>query len=229
MISLSFRASRRSVLGAGAALLAMRLHARADEPPAILVVGDSQAQGLAGGLQRLFRRGRAWRVIDRTKISTGLLPRSTYDWPTQVHALVAADHADVAVAMFGANDRPPQGAKEAQLAAFEQTYGAHVAEIARTLKSACRVVIWVGHPIVRDEAYQADMKVLNAIYEKQATEAGAIFLPLWERFSKDGQYDAFGPGEDGETTRLRADDGVHLSPAGYTAAAKLVMEKVAAA
>ena len=227
MISLSFTASRRSFLGAGAALMATR--ARADEPPAILVVGDSQAQGLAGGLQRLFRRGRAWRVIDRSKISTGLLPRSSYDWPVQVHALVAADRADVAVAMFGANDRPPVGARDSQLAAFEQTYGAHVAEIARTLNAACRVVVWVGHPIVRDEAYQEDMKLLNAIYERQATEAGALFVSLWDRFAKDGQYDAFGPGEDGETTRLRADDGVHLSPAGYTAAAKLVMEKVAAA
>jgi hypothetical protein len=117
----------------------------------------------------------------------------------------------------------------AMLRVFQATYGGRVRDIVETLVAARMSVIWVGHPIVRDEAYQADMKVLNAIYEKQATEAGAIFLPLWERFSKDGQYDAFGPGEDGETTRLRADDGVHLSPAGYTAAAKLVMEKVAAA
>lgn len=231
-------ATRRSVLRVSATLAAARASgAFADEAakgpvkaqPAILVVGDSQAQGLAGGLQRLFRRDRAYRVLDRSKIATGLL-HGAYDWPAEVHALAAAEHADIGVAMFGANDRPSLSAHAradpALLAGFQQSYGAKVADIARTLKAACPVVVWVGHPIVRDAGYQEDMKILNAIYEKQATEAGALFLPLWDRFlNADGQYDAFGPGEDGETTRLRADDGVHFTPPGYSVVAKLVMEK----
>ena len=47
--------------------------ARAAEPLSrILVVGDSQAQGLAAGLQRQFRGDGSWRVIDRSRIATGL-------------------------------------------------------------------------------------------------------------------------------------------------------------
>jgi hypothetical protein len=233
MKSLPFLATRRSLLRAGAGLAAAPVAALADEAPGILVVGDSQAQGLAGGLQRLFRRKREYRVIDRSKIATGLLPRSSYDWPVQIHSITAAEHAEIGVAMFGANDRPALSARaradEALLGAFQQSYGAHVGEVARALKAACRVVVWVGHPVVRDAAYQEDMKILNAIYEKQATDAGALFLSLADKFvDADGQYDAFGPGEDGAVTRLRADDGVHLTPSGYSVLAKLVMEKAAA-
>ena len=47
----------------------------ADSVDRILVVGDSQAQGLAGGLQRQLRRDRSWRVIDRSRIATGLCSR----------------------------------------------------------------------------------------------------------------------------------------------------------
>ncbi len=73
--------SRRTVLAALAGVLAVPQQARADEPQRIAVFGDSQAQGLAGGLQRMFRSDKTHRVLDRSKISTGLINTSLYDWP----------------------------------------------------------------------------------------------------------------------------------------------------
>ena len=42
------------------------------EAPAVLVVGDSQAQGVAGALIRRYLRSKDFHVIDKSKIGTGL-------------------------------------------------------------------------------------------------------------------------------------------------------------
>jgi hypothetical protein len=177
-----------------AATLSTAAPARAQpEPQRILVFGDSQAQGLAGGIQRQFRGDRD---------------------------IADSDHADVAVALFGANDRPPvriNGQVDATLfQRFAETYGNRVAEIARDFKDAGVPLIWVGHPIVRDPAYAEDMASLNAIFAERAQAADAVFVSTWDTFKgRDGGFDAFGRGADGQTARLRADDGIHMTPAGY--------------
>ncbi len=189
--------TRRAALSAAlaiAATLSTAAPARAQpEPQRILVFGDSQAQGLAGGIQRQFRGDRD---------------------------IADSDHADVAVALFGANDRPPvriNGQVDATLfQRFAETYGNRVAEIARDFKDAGVPLIWVGHPIVRDPAYAEDMASLNAIFAERAQAADAVFVSTWDTFKgRDGGFDAFGRGADGQTARLRADDGIHMTPAGY--------------
>ena len=54
-----------------------------DTPQRIMIFGDSQAQGLVGGALRLYRSDRGRKVLDKSKISTGLMPRANYDWPEQ--------------------------------------------------------------------------------------------------------------------------------------------------
>jgi hypothetical protein len=223
MTSRPFLATRRSALSAalaGLAALGLPMAAQAqDDQQRILVFGDSQAQGLAGGVQRLFRGDRERRVLDRSKISTGLA-RLTYDWPTQARTIADSDHANIAVALFGANDRPPVrigGQIDAGLLdRFSETYGSRVSEIAQDFSRANVPLIWVGHPIVRDAAYAEDMACLNAIFAARATAANAIFVSTWDTFKgPDGAFSAYGRGVDGQTTRLRADDGIHMTPAGY--------------
>ena len=215
---------RRAFLRATASLsvwVSMIPPVRADgEPARLLVIGDSQAQGLAGGVQRLLRRDRSIRVLDRTKIGTGLVSPRAYDWTAAVRTLAASEHADVALVMFGANDRPPVHGGDGTVIpglslAFTQSYGARVREIVQTLREAGIPVIWVGHPTVRDPRYADDMAMLNRIFADAATTAGADYVPIWDLFASDGKYQPYGKGVDGETTRLRADDGVHLTPAGY--------------
>ena len=226
--------TRRRLICAVAALALLPMlasGARAEVPPTlarrILVIGDSQAQGLAGGLMRRYRRDRDIRIIDRSKIATGLIPRANYDWPTAIKAIAEKDHADVAVVMFGANDRPPvrrHGMLDPKLVeAFTDSYGAKVTEIVDALRAAHMPVVWVGHPIVRDPDFASDMSMIDGIYEKYATDAGATYVSTWNLFAApDGSYSAYGPGLDGVTTRLRADDGVHLTPAGYDVLARML-------
>ena len=88
-------------------------------------------------------------------------------------------------------------------------------------------MVWVGHPQVRDPVFNADMAMLNGIFAQNAPKAGAEFVPVWTVFAgADGAYDAYGKGTDGETTRLRADDGVHLTRGGYDVLARYLQGRV---
>ena len=192
------------------------------KPPApdILVVGDSQAQGVAGALQRRYLRSKDFHVIDKSKIGTGLTSRSTYDWDAVIAELATTEHAPVAIVMFGANDRPPvriKGVVDPGLSEkFSKSYGARVEKIVKSLRDAKIDVVWLGDPVVKDADYTADMQMLNQVMEPVAEKEGAQWVSLWDLgVDPDGSYNAFGKALDGQTKRLRADDGVHFTPTGY--------------
>lgn len=224
---------RRDLLIGCALLLPVSRIARATEAMTrVLVVGDSQAQGLAGGLQRQFRGDASCRVIDRSRIATGLCSPARFDWPAAAAGIGEAERGAIAIVMFGANDRPPvrvHGQIDDKLAAaFTASYGAHVRTIAEGLRRSCMAVIWVGHPIVRDPAYAEDMALLNRLYARQSIAAGADWFPSWPLFiDADGNYAPYGKGPDGQTTRLRADDGVHFTGAGYDVLARALLPVIA--
>ena len=221
MRDLRLDVGRRAALALLAVVLAPSIPGAAEEAAErILVFGDSQAQGLAGGVLRLYRADRSRRVLDRSKISTGLTPRSSTDWPAQAKVLAAGERADVAVAMFGANDRPTVrrgGVIDPGLVdRFRDMYAPRVGAVAASFRQARVPLVWVGHPIVKDSAYTEDMALLNSIFAERAVAEGAVFLPTWDVFKgADGNFAPYGIGIDGERTRVRADDGVHMTPAGY--------------
>jgi uncharacterized protein len=67
------------------------------------------------------------------------------------------------------------------------------------------------------------MGYINKLYEAEAPRFGAQFLPLWEAVADDqGGYTAYGKDRDGVTERLRADDGIHFTAAGY----ELIAQKI---
>ncbi|MGI4950273.1 MAG: SGNH/GDSL hydrolase family protein [Janthinobacterium lividum] len=195
-----------------------------------LVFGDSQAQGLAAGFQRFYRADKEQRILDRSKISTGLA-RPSFDWPAQARLLATTEHADVAIALFGANDRPNVRANghvdENLLRRFTDGYAARVTEIMQAFRQSGTPLVWVGHPIVRDPAYAEDIALLNDIFADCAATEGATFVPTSDAFKgPDGAYTPYGRGLDGQTVRLRADDGVHMTPAGYDVLTALLLPEI---
>jgi hypothetical protein len=227
--------TRRKTLSALLAFASIALlppgAAAGEDQERILVFGDSQAQGLAGGLQRAYRDNHDYRVLDRSKISTGLVSRATYDWQIQARNIAANERFNVAFAMFGANDRPPvriEGKINPDLLrSFTEIYGARVAEIAQNFHQAGIPLIWVGHPIVRDADYAEDMSILNAIYLSRAVANGASYVSMWDAFKgPDGAFAPFGDGMDGQPTRLRASDGIHMTGAGYDVMAGMLLQVV---
>ncbi len=205
-------------------------------PPAeVVVFGDSQAQGLAAGLQRALRRLHGWKVENRTKPGTAISQSNTYDWPGAIAAYKPDEHVTTAVLMFGGNDRLPirQASGEVipfRSRAWNEEYRARVAAILRSLNADKLRIIWVSDPICRDETYSVDMDYLNGVYRDVIATTGATFLDIWTAIADpSGKYAAYGPGLDGTTQRLRLDDGIHFTPGGYDILAAKVIQAVTAA
>ena len=84
-------------------------------------------------------------------------------------------------------------------------------------------MIWCGNPIARSATYSADMSYITQIYAEAAARFGAQFVPLWTAIADDqGNYAAYGKDRAGTTQRLRGDDGIHFTSAGY----ELIAEKI---
>jgi len=202
----------------------------ADEPTSvatIVVFGDSQAAGLARGLQRVLINDARYRVLNRTHPGASFA-HAENEWLTPIQRFVETEKADVAIVMFGGNDRiDMREASDRYLRfgtdAWRDVYTERVERVLKILVGAVLNVTWCGNPVARSAKYSTDMEYINRIYEAQAARFGAQFLPLWSTVvDEQGGYTAYGKDRDGVTERLRADDGIHFTAAGY----ELIAQKI---
>jgi hypothetical protein len=203
---------------------------RADDAPeqqrAIIVFGDSQAAGLARGLQRVLVEDPHYRVINRTHAGASLT-HGENEWLAPIERFTSHEKADIAVVMLGANDRLDlrEGGTYLHFGNddWQQAYAARVDKILDLLTQAKMRVIWCGNPIARSADYSDDMSFINEILAAEAARYGAQFFPLWGAVAdEEGHYTAYGKDRDGVTTRMRADDGIHFTAAGY----EVIAEKI---
>ncbi len=204
--------------------------ARADDDPSIkrvVVFGDSQAQGVAGGLQRVLIDDPRYKVVNRTHPGAALV-HSDSEWMAPIQSFIDKDKAKVAVVMFGANDRLDLRSEEGKYVRFRtddwrEAYTKRVDRILTALSGARLKIVWCGNPIARSAQYSADMSYINDIYAGEVAHFGGEFLPLWTVIADNqGQFIAYGPDRSGVTERLRNDDGIHFTAAGY----ELIAERV---
>ncbi|WP_426954984.1 GDSL-type esterase/lipase family protein [Muricoccus radiodurans] len=221
-------APRRAVLATLGALLAGRASAE-DEAPVLAIYGDSQAQGLSASL-RGPTRGR-YRLLNRTKPATGVA-QAAYDWVQALRDSVAADRPAVAIMMFGANDRVPARLPDGRNLPFRGEpwlayYRERIAAMVRVLSEAGVLIVWCGNPLSREQGYARDMAYLNDLFRQALPEQGAVWVDLWNVASDaNGAYQSHGAGVDGRVQRLRNDDGIHFTTAGYDLVARRVMQSV---
>lgn len=209
--------------------LFLSLPVRAEEPAApqtIVVFGDSQAAGLARGLQRVLIEDQRYHVVNRTHAGAALV-HSESEWLAPVERFTTSEKADIAVVMLGANDRLDMRGEHGYLRFrgddWRDAYAARVDKILTLLSGAGMRIIWCGNPIARSATYTDDMSYINDIYAQEAAKFGAQFVSLWTAVADDqGKYAAYAKDRDGTTTRMRADDGIHFTAAGY----ELIAEKL---
>lgn len=209
-------------LGAGAAL--------AEDDPTVrrvVVFGDSQAQGVAGGLQRVLLGDPRYKVFNRTHPGAALVHAES-EWLAPVQNFVGKEKAEIAVVMFGANDRLDMREEKGAYVRFRtdiwrETYAKRIDRILEALNGSGLKIIWCGNPIARSATYSADMSFINDIYAEEVAKFGGQFLPLWTVIADDkGQFTAYGEDRSGTKERLRNDDGIHFTAAGY----ELIAERV---
>jgi uncharacterized protein len=206
----------------------------AEEPAnrtTIVVFGDSQAAGLARGLQRILIENQRYRVLNRTHAGAAVV-HADGEWLAPIQNFAAHEKADVAVAMFGANDRLDFRDGDGPNLHFHtdewrEAYTARIDQLLKAMTGAGLKVIWCGNPIARSGTYSADMTYINDIYAAEAAKFGAQFVPLWNAVAdQEGHYAAFGKDRDGVTQRMRADDGIHFTAPGYELIAEKILELI---
>lgn len=220
MVAIAVALSVAAGLGLGRAQ-ADETQSPAPAPERVVVFGDSQAQGIAGGLERVLLHDPHYKILNRTHPGASLI-HSPREWLEPIQRFAAHETADVAIVMFGANDRIDmrEGTGGHYLHfrtdAWKATYTSRADEILDALKKAHLKVIWLGNPIARSAVYSTDMSYINGLLDQEVTKFGDKFFPLWSIIvNAKGQYTAYGPDRNGVTERLRGDDGIHFTSAGY--------------
>jgi hypothetical protein len=186
----------------------------------VTVFGDSLAAGLGEGLVASFAKEPTVRVETRFKGSSGLARDDYYDWPAQITAHLddASKTTDVAVVLIGMNDR--QEIKSGNYAfrsdGWVREYEARITRVARLFRERGIPLVWVGVPPMKSESLSADVLFFNQLYRNSADLAGHRYVDTWLGFvDENGRYARSGPDITGQIRRLRADNGIQFTKAGY--------------
>lgn len=195
----------------------------------VLVIGDFSAGWLAEGLNETFAQAPDLQIINRINGSSGFVRQDYYNWSKELPAILAEQKPAVIVMMIGANDRQPLTEKSSVIVpdtdAWKKLYQSRVdAFLAATVKAGVPVV-WIGQPPYQSSALSQTMLSLNAIFKVGTTLAGdktdnatlpnASFVDIWDGFVDDkGGFTQTGVDVNGQTVRLRGNDGITMSSAG---------------
>jgi hypothetical protein len=96
-----------------------------------------------------------------------------------------------------------------------ELYTKKIEEMVAVLKSKGVPVLWVGLPAVRGPKATSDMLFLDALYRDVAGKTGITYVDVWDGFVDEaGRFAQQGPDFEGQTRRLRSNDGVYFTKAG---------------
>lgn len=195
------------------------------------VFGDSMADGLWTALYRDLNGQHGVTVTKFSEVSTGL---SRYDYvnvQTKTARQIRDTPVDVAVVLFGANDAQAISI-DGQVHAFgtpgwKAAYGKRIDDLVAMLRANNVAVYWVGLPRMRRENFDARMTIINSVVKARMA---ALNVPLIETTgitsNAQGQYEAYLPDANGRPQLMRANDGIHMTMAGYRRMAAPVSDRL---
>lgn len=185
----------------------------------ILIIGDFVGSGLAEGLNEAFANDENLVIASQTNGSSGLVRSDYFDWPANLGAILDEQKPAVVVVMLGANDRQSIALKDRSLAArtpeWDKEYQARLDMFVKVLTDRSLPFVWVGQPPFRLTGMSQDMLALNALFRSTVGKTDGKFVDVWEGFvDEDGNFTQTGFDINGQTARLRANDGINITTAG---------------
>jgi hypothetical protein len=219
------------------------LHTRAPPAPTfaanghlrLLATGDSMIQIIDSFLRQRLERRRATSVTSDARISTGISKPFMLDWVAKAREQARSLHPDVTAISLGANDgfpmKTPRGASVACCGdGWVAEYTRRVAEMMRSYERGGRsLVYWMTLPAPRRGDFVPIYRAVNVAIKRAAAQVGGgarvidlvpVFTP-GGRFRQDVTFR-------GKTVNARQADGVHLSVAGASIAATLLIDRLRA-
>jgi hypothetical protein len=191
----------------------------------IAVLGDTQAEQLAGGLDDAFGDRPDVAVLRKARADSGLVRTDFHDWTKAAQELLASDQkVTIGLILLGSNDR--QSIREGDLSheplseRWRDIYRERVDSLIAAFAQRRIPLVWVGAPPAQSTRLSADLIALNALFRERIERAGGVYVDLWEAFTDgENRYASSGPDLNGQVARLRAADGVHFTKAGARKAA----------
>ncbi len=217
--------------------------ASADDPPTeaaatlprVLLAGDSMiAGGLGLYLERDLSKELGYPVLRKGKTSSGLSRPDFFNWMKEGRAVVDEFKPEATVVMFGGNDvqglymgrdrepDQPLWIRFPEEEAWSREYSRRVSEFCDIIAPDGQPIFWIGMPVMRPPTFHEKIKRVNVIYRAEmAIRPNATFIDIWDMLSDgNGGYahkielQPAAEGEKVKKVRVRAGDGIHLSPAG---------------
>jgi hypothetical protein len=200
------------------------------DPLRLWIGGDSLAGSLGPSLGELTGKSGVVQPIVDSRVSSGLLSPDFFDWPKNGAEDMATYKPDVTVFIIGANDAKNLSRGADQDPQWRARYTAVVEEMLEVLAGDGRTVYWIGAPIMSDTAYSERVKGVNSVYQAVAAEHPEVmYVDAFTVLSgPDGKYAPSLPRDDGRVVRVRARDGIHLTPDGGDVLARTVLEQLEA-
>lgn len=195
----------------------------------VLITGDSMMQYIGMIASQNYPK-LGLKVLDLSKQSTGLLYKKSHNW-AQVIKDTLAQNKDIKllVMLIGAND--PWGRSingkfyELNSSEWREFYARRVDEIYKIAKDSNAKVLWLSLPCMQKTDYAKKIELLNEIYKSVSEQNGQIFINTSEYLCQNDEYKTH-IDIAGKRSKIRQDDGIHISKIGSQILADEILKRI---
>lgn len=207
----------------------------------ILVIGDGMADGLAEGMTFILAQKPSVRVEKIVEPKSGLLGNPPVAWADKVAARIAGGNVRAVVMMLGSSDlskdsapvptdpaAPVDAASGFGSPAWRENYRQKLGSVIQVVRRERKPFLVVGLPPAESPAVSQGFQVINDVLQATAVGGRSTYVDIWSVFLDDNEaYAVFGPDVTGQRRRLRANDGIGFTWAGYRKVAFFVERELA--
>lgn len=195
----------------------------------VLITGDSMMQYIGMIASQNYPK-LGLKVLDLSKQSTGLLYKKSHNW-AQVIKDTLTQNKDIKllVMLIGAND--PWGRSingkfyELNSSEWREFYARRVDEIYKIAKANNVKVLWLSLPCMQKTDYAKKIELLNEIYKSVSEKNGQIFINTSEYLCQNDNFLTH-LNINGKRSKIRQDDGIHISKIGSQILADEILKRI---
>ena len=195
----------------------------------VLITGDSMMQYIGMIASQNYPK-LGLKVLDLSKQSTGLLYKKSHNW-AQVIKDTLAQNKDIKllVMLIGAND--PWGRSingkfyELNSSEWREFYARRVDEIYKIAKASNVKVLWLSLPCMQKTDYAKKIELLNEIYKSVSEQNRQFFINTSEYLCQNDNFLTH-LNIDGKRSKIRQDDGIHISKIGSQILADEILKRI---
>lgn len=195
----------------------------------VLITGDSMMQYIGMIASQNYPK-LGLKVLDLSKQSTGLLYKKSHNWAQVIKDTLAKNKDIKLLAMLiGAND--PWGRSingkfyELNSSEWREFYARRVDEIYKIAKASNVKVLWLSLPCMQKTDYAKKIELLNEIYKSASEQNGQIFINTSEYLCQNDNFLTH-LNINGKRSKIRQDDGIHISKIGSQILADEILKRI---